>query len=131
MKEKEPIKIKVVYYIPEKLKDSKNVIETLDLLKHVKTPKSIKFEYETKMMDTEDEERLKDNILLTLSVKYGIKIKQTQKTKSLYPQLVVYWNDNLWRFYPENRAGEKEYTIKDFLNGLSMGKFIGYNIITR
>ncbi|MBI4177126.1 MAG: hypothetical protein HY516_02060 [Candidatus Aenigmarchaeota archaeon] len=120
--------LKVVFYIPQGLEDSKEVIEILERLKTLKPPKSIGFEYSVKKMKKEDEEELKIKVLIPLAVNFGIKIKQTQNTKSLYPQLITYNGNDLWTFYPQHRKGEGEISIINFLNALESGKFLGLHI---
>ena len=73
------------------------------------------------VIDEDGEEDLKSKILWRLSVVKRIRIKQTRKSKSLYPQLVVFVNDKPITFYPQARAGQ-QITIEEFLEGLLKGE---------
>lgn len=85
------------------------------LLQQVKELHNIDFEEIS--LDEKQERELKSRALWSLSVLNRIKISQTRKTKSLYPQLVVSINGEPVTFYPQERAG-KRISIEDFLNGL-------------
>ena len=65
-------------------------------------------------------DEMKFKMLLPLAVSKRIGIKQTRKTKSLYPQLLVLFDDELFTFYPQ-RYADKEITIEEFLDGLARG----------
>jgi len=58
---------------------------------------------------------------LSLSVSKRIKIKQSRKGKSLYPQLVVFVDGKGFTFYPQERVKDA-ITIQDFLTGLLNGE---------
>jgi len=64
---------------------------------------------------------IKSKILWESSVAKRIRIKQTRKSKSLYPQLIVFGNNKPMTFYPQARAGQ-EITTKEFLDGLLKGE---------
>ena len=51
-----------------------------------------------------------------ISVFKRIGIKQTRRTKMLYPQLVVLVNNEPETFYPQKRAGQS-ISIQEFLEG--------------
>lgn len=74
-------------------------------------------DYEKFIIDEEKERDLKRDSLLSLSVSNRIKIKQSRKGKSLYPQLVVFVDGKGITFYPQERVKEA-ITIQDFLKGL-------------
>ncbi len=111
--------LKLEFYVPRALEDTQDVKEVEELLKKVKN--SLKINVKKLVIDEDGEEDLKSRILWGLSVAKRIKIKQTRKSKSLYPQLVVFGNDKPITFYPQARAKE-EITIKEFLEGLLKGE---------
>lgn len=107
------------FYIPRSLKDIDEVKEIEDLLEKVKS--SFKLKTVKRIINDTEEEVLKSKILWGLAVAKRIRIRQTRKSKSLYPQLVVLINDEAITFYPQARTS-KEITIKGFLNGLLNGE---------
>ncbi|RLG21055.1 hypothetical protein DRN74_03380 [Candidatus Micrarchaeota archaeon] len=109
------------FYIPRALEDSDEVREIEDLLNEVKT--KLKVSVKKFVIDEKGEDDLKYQILWGISVAKRIKIKQTRKSKSLYPQLIVFGNKNNKpiTFYPQARVGQ-EITIKEFLRGLLKGE---------
>ena len=111
--------LKLEFYVPRALEDTQDVKEVEELLKKVKN--SLKIKVEKLVIDEDGEDNLKSKILWGLSVAKRIRIKQTRKSKSLYPQLVVFGNDKPITFYPQARAGQ-EITIKEFLEGLLKGE---------
>ena len=111
--------LKLEFYVPRALEDTEDVKEVEELLKKVKN--SLKINVKKLVIDEDGEEDLKSKILWGLSVAKRIRIKQTRKSKSLYPQLVVFGNDKPITFYPQARAGQ-EITIKEFLEGLLKGE---------
>ena len=96
--------LKLEFYVPRALEDTQDVKEVEELLKEVKS--SLKINVKKLVIDEDGEEDLKSKILWGLSVAKRIRIKQTRKSKSLYPQA---------------RAGQ-EITIKEFLEGLLKGE---------
>ena len=108
--------------MPRYLKDSDQIREIEELLNEVKK-KFPKIEVEKYIMNRGDELKLKTNVLWYISVWKRIGIAQTRRTKSLYPQLVVFINNEPATFYPQRRTRE-EITIKDFLKGLLEGKVL-------
>ena len=110
---------KLEFYVPRALEDTQNVKEVEELLKRVR--RFLKINVKMFVIDENGEEDLKSKILWRLSVAKRIRIKQTRKSKSLYPQLVVFGNDKPITFYPQARAGQ-EITIKEFLEGLLKGE---------
>jgi len=110
---------KFEFYVPRVLEDTQDAEEIEELLKKVKS--SLKINVKKLVIDEDGEEDLKSKILWGLSVAKRIRIKQTRKSKSLYPQLVVFVNDKPITFYPQARAGQ-EITIKEFLEGLLKGE---------
>ena len=111
--------LKLEFYVPRALEDTQDVKEVEELLKKVKN--SLKINVKKLVIDEDGEEDLKSQVLWGLSVAKRIRIKQTRKSKSLYPQLVVFGNDKPITFYPQARAGQ-EITIKEFLEGLLKGE---------
>ncbi len=111
--------LKLGFYVPRALEDAQDVKEVEELLKKVRS--SLKINVKKLVIDENGEEDLKSKILWGLSVTKRIRIKQTRKSKSLYPQLVVFGNDKPITFYPQARAGQ-EITIKEFLEGLLKGE---------
>jgi len=109
---------KFEFYVPRAL-ETQDAEEIEELLKKVKS--SLKINVKKLVIDEDGEEDLKSKILWGLSVAKRIRIKQTRKSKSLYPQLVVFGNDKPITFYPQARAGQ-EITIKEFLEGLLKGE---------
>ena len=110
------MKVKLTLFVPEGLKNSKEIEEAWNILfKKVKA--SYEVEIEREIIDKEAERKLKFEILLPLAVGKRIKIHQTRRTKSLYPQLVVFIEDKPFTFYPQ-RYGQEEITIKQFLEEL-------------
>ena len=107
--------LKLEFYVPRALEDTPDVKEIEELLKKVKS--FLKINVKKIVIDENGEEDLKSKILWGLSVAKRIRIKQTRKSKSLYPQLVVFGNGKPITFYPQARAGQ-EITIKDFLEGM-------------
>ncbi len=111
--------LRLEFYVPRALEDTQDVRDVEELLKKVKSSFSVKVK--KLVIDEDGEEDLKSNILWGLSVAKRIRIKQTRKSKSLYPQLIVFGNNKPITFYPQARAGQ-EITIKEFLEGLLRGE---------
>lgn len=103
--------LKLEFYVPRALEDTQDVNEVEELLKKVKN--SLKINLKKFVIDENEEEDLKAKILWGLSVAKRIRIKQTRKSKSLYPQLLVFGNDKPITFYLQARV--QEITIKEFL----------------
>ncbi len=74
------------------------------------------------IIDQKEEADLKSKILMNISICKGIAIKQSRKSKMLYPQLVVFSDDKPIIFYPHERAGRK-IDVQEFLTGLLSGEF--------
>jgi len=111
--------LKLKFYVPRALKETPDVKGIEELLNKVKA--SLNVNVKKLIIDEKGEDDLKSQVLWGLSVAKRIRIKQTRKSKSLYPQLVVFGNDKPITFYPQARAGE-EITIKEFLEGLLKGE---------
>ncbi len=107
------------FYVPRSLEDSPEVEAIRTLLEKVKEVLDIKVK--EFVIDTQEEKELKTRILWGLSVAKRIRIKQTKKSKLLYPQLIVFEDDTPLTFYPQARSG-KEISIKNFLEGLLVGE---------
>ena len=111
--------LKLKLYIPYTFKEDPSVERISELLKKLKRQfKSI--DVEKIFVDEDGEKSLKSKILWGLSVSKGIKIKQTRKSKSLYPQLLLFIEDRPITFYPQSR-GSAEITIEEFIKGLLNG----------
>lgn len=111
--------LRLEFYVPRGLQDTQDVKEVEELLEKIKN--SLKINVKKIIIDENGEEELKSKILWGLSVAKRIRIKQTRKSKSLYPQLIVFSNDKPITFYPQARTGE-EITIKELLEGLLKGE---------
>lgn len=112
--------IKLIHYLPLSFvnnEDSKVVEKLLDDLKSRGEVISEKM-----IIDQKEEADLKSKILMNISIFKGIAIKQSKKSKMLYPQLVVFSDDKPIIFYPQERAGRK-IDIQEFLKGLLSGEF--------
>ena len=112
--------IKLIHYLPLSFvnnEDSKVVEKLLDDLKSRGEVISEKI-----IIDQKEEVDLKSKILMNISICKGIAIKQSRKSKMLYPQLVVFSDDKPIIFYPQERAGRK-IDIQEFLKGLLRGEF--------
>jgi hypothetical protein len=96
------------------MKDYEEVKEIIDLLNKVKKERNIDFEI--KYMNLEEEKKVKFEILIPIAIAKKIKIKQTKKTRLLYPHLVVYneLNEPI-TFYPQKGKRVKEVSIKEYL----------------
>ena len=110
-------KMKLKFYVPRG--DWAESEEIGSLLEEVKNDLNI--DYEKSIITEEEERNLKEDILLSPSVSKRIKIKQSKKGKSLYPQLVVFVNGKAATFYPQQRVKEA-ITIQEFLTGLLNGE---------
>ena len=115
--------IKMILYVPSNMSNTPEIRTIENLLKMVR--QKFNFKIEKKVINKKEEYILKSQILWSLSVSKRIKIKQTRKSKSLYPQLVIFRNDIPLTFYPQARA-EKEITIQEFLDGLLKEKLYVY-----
>jgi len=111
-------RLKLEYYIPRgDWEDSKEIESLLEKVKS-----TLDIDYKKSIINEEKERDLKKDSLLSLSVFNRIKIKQSRKGKSLYPQLVVFVDGKEITFYPQERVKEKAITIQDFLMGLLNGE---------
>ena len=106
---------KLTFYIPESLKNTDDVKNNWERLKKLESLNDIKVAKE--IMNDEKEWELKSQTLWFLAVYKRIKINQTRRTKSLYPQLVVSIDNKPFTFYPQS-YGKDEITIEEFLEGL-------------
>ena len=108
------------FYVPQGLENSKEVKEIEELLNKVKTLLGIKVEIVVNI-NKNFENELKSRILWGIAISKKIKIEQTRRSKSLYPQLIVFIKGNPVTFYPQTKAKNK-ITIKEFLEGLLKGE---------
>jgi len=109
------MRIKLVFYIPEGLKDANDVKEINRFLDKIVSLYNV--EVIKQVINSSEEERLKSHFLWSLSVVKRIGIKQTIRTKSLYPQLVIFDEDVPLTFYPQS-YGKECISIQEFLEGL-------------
>ncbi len=107
------------FYIPRGMEENEDVKKIEGTLENVKS--SSKIITSRKIINKEEEEELKSKILWQLSVVKRIGIKQTKRTKSLYPQLIVTIGEKPITFYPQSYSGN-EITIQDFLEGILKGE---------
>jgi len=107
--------LKFIFYVPEGLKDTEDVKEIERVLDNVKPAYNIAIDKQ--IIDRLIEEQIKSQFLLHLSVVKRIGIKQTIRTKSLYPQLVIFDEDKPVTFYPQTYGGA-HITITEFLKQL-------------
>ena len=111
--------IKLDFYVPRGARDLAETKAIEDLLKEVKD--TLNIDHEKHIVDEKMEQDLKSDVLWSLSVFNRIKIKQSRKAKSLYPQLAVFVNGRAITFYPQERVKEG-FTIQEFLKGLLNGE---------
>jgi len=68
-----------------------------------------------------DEHSLRYDVLVSISVLQQIQIDQTERTKSLYPHLIIYLAGKPATYYPQARKKKTTVTIDGFLDGLQKG----------
>jgi len=107
--------IKFVFYIPTELKDIDDIKEIDRFLDKIKSLHGI--EITKRIINNSEEEQIKSQFLWHLSVVKRIGIKQTVRTKSLYPQLIVFNEDQPLTFYPQS-YGKECISIREFLEEL-------------
>ncbi|MCD6092622.1 MAG: hypothetical protein J7J38_01210 [Candidatus Aenigmarchaeota archaeon] len=107
--------IKFVFYIPEGLKDTDDVRKIDRFLDKIGSLYNI--EVIKQVINSSEEEQIKSQFLWRLSVVKRIGIKQTLRTKSLYPQLVIFNGDAPLTFYPQS-YGKEYISIEEFLEEL-------------
>jgi hypothetical protein len=111
--------IRFAFYIPEGLKDTGEVKEIEKLLGSINSAYQIGINKHT--IDRMKENQIKSQFLWQLSVVKRIGIKQTIRTKALYPQLLIFNENTPITFYPQT-YGKEDLTIKEFLEGLLKNK---------
>jgi len=104
-------------YAPKLYENSREIKEIIANLGKTGLPFDVTLFEES----SEVEKNLRWNILLPISVSKRIKIKQTRRTKSLYPHLIIFENNVPKTFYPQTRAGQKEISIEEFCENISKG----------
>ncbi len=107
--------IKFVFYIPEGLRNTDDVKDIDGFLDKIKSLYNI--EINKQVINNLEEEQIKSQFLWRLSVVKRIGIKQTIRTKSLYPQLIVFNEDQPFTFYPQT-YGKEHISIQEFLEEL-------------
>jgi len=113
--------IKFVFYIPKGLEDPYDVGEIDRFLDKIGSLYNI--EVIKQVINSLEEEQIKSQFLWRLSVVKRIGIKQTLRTKSLYPQLGIFNGDVPLTFYPQS-CGKEDITIKEFLEELLKNRII-------
>lgn len=108
--------IKFKLYVPE---DEKNIENIWEMLKKIES--SYRIEIAEQGINKNEEADLKSQILWPIAVSKKIRIHQTGRAKSLYPQLILFINDKPFTFYTQSRAGNK-ITIEEFLEGVLEGQ---------
>jgi hypothetical protein len=112
--------IKLKLYLPQGFADNADSKAVEKLLEDIKSNGEVI--WEKIILDQKEEADLKSKILINISICKGIAIKQSRKSKMLYPQLVVFSDDEPIIFYPQERAGKK-IDIQEFLKGLLRKEF--------
>ena len=106
------------FYIPQGLKDTQDVRDIEKLLDKIKNSRNISVN--RKIINDSEEEHIKNQFLWRLSVVKRIGIKKTIRTKSLYPQLVIFNENTPVTFYPQT-YGNQHISIQKFLEDLLKG----------
>ena len=109
------LQAKFIFYIPAGLKETDDVKKVEELLDKVKSSYNIKVVKQ--IINSSEEDQIKSQFLWRLSVVKRIGIKQTIRTKSLYPQLVIFNGDVPITFYPQS-YGREDISIQEFLEEL-------------
>jgi hypothetical protein len=104
-------------YAPKHYENSKEIKDIIASLSKT----GLRFDVTLFEENSEIEKNMRWNILLPISVSKRIKIKQTRRTKSLYPHLIILENNIPKTFYPQIRAGQKEISIEEFCESFSNG----------
>lgn len=111
--------LKLTLFVPEELEHTKDVKKSWEMLQKVNSFYNIEIARE--IIDKKGERELKSHVLWPISISKRIKIKQTKRTKSLYPQLILFFDDKPFTFYSQSYSKDK-ITIEDFLENLHQGK---------
>ncbi len=111
--------IKFAFYIPNDLKETEEVKEIERLLENVNSAYNLIVNKHN--IDRTEESQIKSQFLWHLSVVKRIGIKQTIRTKTLYPQLIIFNENTPITFYPQT-YGKNDISIKEFLEGLLKNK---------
>jgi len=109
-----------VYCIPDWADSSEQTLSTVELLAKVESTMKIPFDKVVFQNEPDHKEEL-----MWLSVRYGIRLPQTARSKELrYPHLILRDEDNPVIFYPQMRRGKNgriEISIKTYLEKLLEG----------
>ncbi len=115
------MELRHVYCVPEWAESSPQTVSTIDLLTKVEL--SMKIRFQKRVFDDDADHKEK---LIGLSVRYGLKLPQTARTKELrYPHLILFDEDGPVIFYPQMRKGGNgriEISIKNYLENLLKGQ---------
>jgi len=109
------------YCVPRGIENSPSTLATRDLLAKVEANLSIPFE--TKIFDDDSDHKEK---LIHISVRYGLRLPQTSRSKELrYAHIVLCDGNEPLIFYPQTRRGRqgklKEISIQKYLESLLEG----------
>jgi len=109
------------YCVPRGSETSPSTLATKDLLTKVEANLSIPFE--TKIFDDDSDHKEK---LIHISVRYGLRLPQTSRSKELrYAHIVLCDGDEPLVFYPQIRRGRqgklREVSIQKYLASLLEG----------
>ena len=109
------------YCVPRGSETSSSTIATKDLLAKVEA--NLRIPYETKIFDDDSDHKEK---LVHISVRYGLRLPQTSRSKELrYAHIVLCDGNEPLIFYPQIRRGRqgklKEVSIKKYLESLLEG----------
>jgi hypothetical protein len=110
---------RLTLFVPEGDKDTKDVKNNWGLLKEVESLYHINISKQ--FINNDDEKNLKSKILLPISITKRIGFAKTNKAKSLYPQLILFFDDEPFTFYPQSYSKDK-ITMEEFLRSLIQGE---------
>lgn len=110
-----------VYCIPDWAESSPQTVSIVDLLAKIESTMRIPFDKRVFEDDADHKEEL-----MWLSVRYGIRLPQTARSKELrYPHLILCDENEPVIFYPQTRRGKNgrvEISIKTYLEKLLEGQ---------
>ena len=109
-----------VYCVPKWAESTQDTLATVNMLQRVES--SMKIPYNKRIFQRDEAHHAK---LLTLSVKYRLRLPQTSKSKLTYSHLILCnENDDPIIFYPQRRRGKHggEISINDYLKDLLGGR---------
>jgi hypothetical protein len=110
---------RLTLFVPEGNKDTKEAENNWELLKEVESLYHINVSKQ--LINRDEEEKLKSEILWRISITKRIRFAKTNKAKSLYPQLILFFDDEPFTFYPQSYSKDR-ITMEEFLKGLIQGE---------